>query len=465
MDRVLSVHFQKFSCVIAVAVFMAIAFLSPTASAANLSDEAVRQTINETMKTILSGEDVSPALQQKIESLRMMAEAGTLSREKIRKVAKTEIVGVLDEIRTSRYILKALPEQVNELFSPYLTWEEMRKITWEACSTVIKKGDHMVITIGTLAPDGTPWLSVPRAKLIPEVARLSDGKVKIKIYGGGIMGEDTDILRKMDIGQLDGCGCTALGVLKASPETSVFLLPGLFKNYDEVDYVFAKFRKRIDKSFAKRGYILAALIDTGFFHMFSKKKIASLDDIRKEKPLTWFGQVETTLFDELNINATPVAVPEVVSALSTGLADTNLAPAAWMLGMQAYQYSNYYIKQPLLYSPAAIIVSLNTKHRLQRQFNVSDTFAYNIQELIVFEVMSLETYWKASVRSYERKSLEAFEKKCGMKVTSFSPKDMETIKMADVRVQQVLAGKIYPKELLDEVLAVLEEYRATHPED
>jgi len=44
-------------------------------------------------------------------------------------------------------------------------------------------------------------------------------------------------------------------------------------------------------------------------------------------------------------------VPEVMSALSTGPADTTLAPAAWMLGMQDYQYAGYYITPPLLYSP------------------------------------------------------------------------------------------------------------------
>ena len=59
------------------------------------------------------------------------------------------------------------------------------------------------------------------------------------------MGEDTDILRKMDIGQLDSCGCTALGVLAACPDASALLLPGLFNNYDEIDYVLKKFRKRI----------------------------------------------------------------------------------------------------------------------------------------------------------------------------------------------------------------------------
>ncbi|MDY6823768.1 MAG: TRAP transporter substrate-binding protein DctP, partial [Thermodesulfobacteriota bacterium] len=429
-----------------------------------LSKEAVRQTIKETMETVLTGQSVTPELKQKIETIKTMVASDALSQSELEDTTRAVIVPLLDEIKTYRYILKDLPEVADNLLSPYLAWDNLREITWAACSSVIKEDEQMVLTIGTLAPDGTPWLSVPRTKLIPAVDKLSNGKVKIKIYGGGIMGEDSDILRKMDIGQLSGCGCTALGVLKASPKASVFLMPGLFNNYDEIDYIFKKFRKNIDAAFAERGYILAAVIDTGFFHFFSKKEITDLDSIRKQKVLTWFGRVETTFYDALNINATPVAVPEVVSALSTGLADTCLAPAAWMLGMQAYQYANYYIKQPMLYSPAAVIVSADVKHRLQKKFEVSPTFAHNIQELIVFEVSSLEKGWRDNIRSYERRSLEAFEKKCGMKVVSLPPEDMKVIEKAGLQVQEELAGKVYSKKLLNDVKAALAEYRANHPE-
>jgi len=286
--------------------------------------------------------------------------------------------------------------------------------------------------------------------------------VIIKIYGGGVMGADTDILRKMDIGQLDGCGATALGVLKASPDASVFLLPGLFNNYEEVDYIFKKFRKRIDKAFAKRGYILAALIDTGWFHIFSKNKIVDLDDVRDQKMLTWFGSVEVALYDELGINATPVAVPEVVSALSTGMANTNLAPAAWMLGMQAYQYANYYLKPALLYSPAAVIVSKNTKDRLQKEMAVSDIYAHNTQELLVYEFNMLEDEWRSRIRNYERKSLQAFRQKCGMKAMTLPAEDQKQLQAAAKAVRERLAGKAYPEDLLNDVREALKKYRSNH---
>ena len=72
--------------------------------------------------------------------------------------------------------------------------------------------------------------------------------------------------------------------------------------------VMRAMRKRIDSSFEKRGYILGALIDTGFFYMFTRNRVAGLADLKKQKLLTWFGEVETTFYKELGLDATPQEV-------------------------------------------------------------------------------------------------------------------------------------------------------------
>lgn len=418
--------------------------------------------LDESMEALWTGKEFTPQLKQRQQTMKSMLQTGAVTKTDLETLMASSFRSLLDRAVTSRYVLKTMARGFDSLFSPHMTWEEGRTMMWRVSTSVVKKGDQVLIKIGTLAPPGTPWLSVPETVTIPEIEKMSEGRVTVKIYGGGVMGEDTDILRKMDIGQLDGCGCTSLGVLAASPEASVFLIPGLFKNYDEVDYISEKFRKRFDKAFEDKGYILAALIDTGFFHIFSKNKIANLADVRKQKIITWFGIVETSLYSELGINPTPVAVPEVVSALSTGLADTNLAPAAWMLGMQAYQYSRYYLSPPLLYSPAAIVVSTKTKDRIQKQVGVSEKYAMNFQEIIVSEFNAVESEWKRQIRAYDAKSLKAFETKCGMKPMVFPAEDQKLIEQAGIKVREKLAGKAYPGDLLNEILAALAEYRKTH---
>ena len=435
--------------------------LPPAVFAAAGGDIAARDTVVKSLEAIWTGKQFDARLKEGQQELKKMLKAGTLGRTDLRETIKASALPMMERYVTSRYILRTAPERFNSVFAPYMKWEEALGLIWKAGLSKAKSSEPMLMTIGTLAPSGTPWINVPETVTLPRIAKLSGGKVLAKIYTGGVMGEDTDILRKMDIGQLDGCGCTALGVLAACPDISALLVPGLFKSYDEVDYIYKKFRKRIDKAFEKRNYIPVALLDTGFFYIFSKNRITSLADARKQKFLTWFGIVETTLDNELGIKPTPVAVPEVVSALSSGLADTNISPPTWMLGMQAYQYSNYYLKPPLLYSPAAVVVSTRVRDRLQKLMGFSDALADNFMELIIHEFNVDEQYWRDQVRAYEAKCLKAFETKCGMKAMTLSPADQAEIRRASTATMEKLAGKAYPKDFLYDILNALRVYRKT----
>jgi TRAP-type C4-dicarboxylate transport system substrate-binding protein len=127
--------------------------------------------------------------------------------------------------------------------------------------------------------------------------------------------------------------------------------------------------------------------------------------------------------------------------------------------MQAYQYSKYFLKPALLYSPAAVIVSTKTKDRLQKQIGVSGTYAHNVQELLVFEFNSIELEWRRQIRTYEEKSLQAFENKCGLKAMTFSPEDQQAIEKAGASVRRQMAGKAFSADLITDIEQALEAYR------
>ena len=434
--------------------------LPVTAAAAPTRRTEVQNILQESLEDLWTGQAFSPDLVQRQLTLKNMMANGEVNKTELAGMMEALFSDLMDHHKTTRYIVKNFPDRMNALFSPAMDWSVVKEIIWRAASSPI--GDSVLIRVGTMAPPGTPWLSVPEDMAFPEIERMSNGKIMTKIYGGGVMGEDTDVLKKMDERQLECCGCTALGVLAACPEASALLLPGLFKNYEEVDYIFEKFRQRLDKGFEDQGDILLALIDTGFFYMFSRNKTNGLDDIRKQKVITWFGTIERTLYDELGIDPVPVAVPDTVSALASGQADINVAPAAWMLGMQAYQYSNYYFKPPLVYSPAAVIVSGHIKDKIIENSGKSETFAHNLLEIMVYEWSTIEPEWKRQIRLYEEKSLKAFETKCGMKAVTFSAEDQQALEKANRGVQQKLAGKIFPKDLIEDMQKALAQYRATH---
>ncbi len=427
-------------------------------SAASGNDVEAQITIRESFDALWAEKTFNQDLKKKQQALKKRLENRSLNKTDLERIVSKTVMSLLNQQKTTRYALAEIPEQINDFLSPYLEWEELRKIIWSRAASAFGEGNQFEFTVGTLAPVGTPWLVVPE-KLMSEISQMSNNRVAFKIYSSGVMGEDVDILRKMDIGQLDGCGCTAKGILTACPETYVFLLPGLFNNYEEIDHIFKKFRKRIDKFFEEKGYLLAALIDTGNFYLFSKYKISSLAALRTTRTMTTFGIVETSLYENLGITPMPVSITEVISSLSTGMGDTIASPASWMLGMQCYQYVNFYVEKPLLYSPAAIIVRTGINDKLKNKLKLSDILTHNLQEMIVFEFSSIEDEWKADTRKFEKKCLEAFTTKTGMKALPLPSEDKKVIEQMGQKVWSDLAGKVYSKELLKDILQALKDYR------
>ena len=430
------------------------------AAAPHLAGGQFRTTIKDTLNALWTGRAFDPELVQRQRTVKNALDKGLLSGDDLKRLITEATPDLVNRFETSRYILEEIPDRFNVLFSPYLDWNTAKeKIIWGTIASLLGNKDPFILKLATLAPEGTPWLDVPQTILVPRIIKLTKGALKPKFYTGGVMGEDSDVLRKMDIGQMDGCGCTTLGVVTASPDASIFMVPNLFNNYEEIDFICRTFRKRLDQSFEKRGYICGAIIDTGFLYVFSKNKMSGLEDLRKQKALTSLGRIESALLDELNVDAIPVAVPEVVSALSTGLADTFIAPPAWALGMQAYQYVNYYIQKPFYYSPGVVLLSTNTRQKIRDHFDLSEPLVFNTQELIVLEIKSIEPEWKKRGRIYEAKSLNAFESRCGIKPVRLSAKDQACFEKAAENVREKLAGSAYSADLLDDVVKALKQYR------
>src|SRR5262245_63275936 len=94
------------------------------------------------------------------------------------------------------------------------------------------------LKIASLAPEGSSWMQVMR-QAADVVKQRTEGRVVLKFYGGGVMGNDKKVLRKIRVGQLDGSTFTPSGLAEVYPNVNVYGLPLLFQSLDEVDRVRA----------------------------------------------------------------------------------------------------------------------------------------------------------------------------------------------------------------------------------
>ena len=65
------------------------------------------------------------------------------------------------------------------------------------------------IKLATLAPEGSPWHNILR-DMAEEWTRASSGKIRFRIYPGGVAGDEPDMVRKLRIGQIQAAVLTGV---------------------------------------------------------------------------------------------------------------------------------------------------------------------------------------------------------------------------------------------------------------
>ena len=315
-------------------------------------------------------------------------------------------------------------------------------------------GDKKLVwKVGTLTPKGVGWAKQFEKIMLPAIHSATDHTLDVKIYWGGIMGDDEDIIAKMRAGQLQAAGITGQGAVIACPEFAVVELPFLFKSYDEVDYIREKLFPEFDRLMQERGFKLLLWLDQDFDQIYSVKwRFCDLADFKKSKIMTWYGVLEEQLLKGLGASPIPVDIPELVPSLRQGVADTLIAPGLWMIATQLYPAVNYMVPVKLRYSPAVVICTLDAWNGLTEKS----------RQGVVKVSPDVTRRFTRAVRKDNEKALGALVK-YGIEKVEPGPATIAAIKQEAVKIWDEQADKLYPREILVNVLALLDEYRSQSP--
>jgi len=119
-----------------------------------------------------------------------------------------------------------------------------------------------VIKFATLAPEGSTWMKVMN-DLNTELQAKTEGRVRFKIYAGGVQGDETDVVKKIRIGQLQAAGFTGVGLGQVAPEVRILDAPWLFHENAEADFIRQTFAKDLNAAIEKGGYVLLGWTELG----------------------------------------------------------------------------------------------------------------------------------------------------------------------------------------------------------
>ncbi len=207
---------------------------------------------------------------------------------------------------------------------------------------IVRAAPKHKLRIATLAPVGSTWHKT-FTKVAREVRTQTEGAVEIKVYAGGTMGDESAMIRKMRIGQLDGAAVTNVGLGFIDKQVLMLQLPLLFRTYEELDRVRDAMSDEFEARIEKEGFVLDGNWgDVGFAYLFSQTPVRRPDDVKKTKMWVWGSDPMTKqIVDKTGVNPVHLDLPDVLSALQTGLVDAYLNSPYGAIALQWYTKSSY----------------------------------------------------------------------------------------------------------------------------
>ncbi len=205
------------------------------------------------------------------------------------------------------------------------------------------------LKLATLSPDGASWM-VEMRKGGDEIARRTGGRVKLKFYPGGVMGNDKTVLRKVRSGQLQGGAFTGGGLAEVAPDAQVYGLPFLFHSLAEVDYVRRHLDRPVAQALEGAGMVVLGISEGGFAYLMSSHPVRVSADLKGRKVWVPEGdRVSQAGFEAVGVTPVPLAIADVYTGLQTGLVDTVAASALGALALQWHTKVKHLTDVPLTY--------------------------------------------------------------------------------------------------------------------
>ncbi len=310
----------------------------------------------------------------------------------------------------------------------------------------------VTIKMATLAPEGTTWYKALR-RMGDDWAQITDGEVTVKIYAGGVVGNETVMLRKMRINQLHAGAVTGLSLIEMDRGALALNTPLLIRDNGELDYVMEHLSSEFEQGVADNSeFRILNWGEVGWVRIFSSRPLVDPDDVGDLKMFVYEGDPHAVeAFRMTGFKPVVLAATDVLPSLQTGLCDAFPNTPLGALSMQWFALAPNMLDLPWSPMVGATIITDSAWEAIPAQYH---------QDLMASARKNgLET--QAEVRRQDSKAIEVMQK-YGLKVHEVDAAAEAKWRAKAESTWPIFREKVSDPETFDKVVKLLEEYRATH---
>lgn len=311
--------------------------------------------------------------------------------------------------------------------------------------------DVVTLKIATVAPAKTPWATMLQ-DFKKAVEKSSGGKIKVKVFLGGSLGDENTTVRMVSRGQIQGVGASTGAVATLVPELDAIEIPFLFRNANEADYVLDKhLLAPMEERFRAHGLVLGFWSENGFRHFGSSwGPVQEPKDLENRKVRSQENFTHIEMWKALKAAAQAIPTTEVSTALKTGAVEGFDQALLFMIAAGWHSQVKHITLSAHIYQPAVIA------------FNKDwfDALPADLQKVLLDEGRAIVRKGREAIRKMNPKLIEII-KKAKVEIHTLSEEQRAAFEQATAGVRETVrkrdteTGKIV--ELIE---AGLKEFRA-----
>ncbi len=307
------------------------------------------------------------------------------------------------------------------------------------------------LRIGTVAPKNSLY-----HRQLMEVGEAwktaQGGSAKFVVFPDGSQGGETEMARRMRIGQLQGALLSVVGLNEIEPSISALQsMPLLFKTWDEVDYVREKMRPAMEKKFSDKGFVVLAWGDAGWVRFFSKEPAFKPEDYVKMKFFAWGGEPEQQeIMKNLGYTPVPLETTDILPSVQTGMINVVPSTPYFALASQVYTMAPNMLEINWAPIVGALVITKKSW----------DGMSPEAQTALRAAGEKAGVQLRAKARQEVDDAVDAMKKR-GLVVNRPNAEQMRAWQELADKLYPRIRGTLVPAETFDEVFRHLKAYRAS----
>lgn len=290
----------------------------------------------------------------------------------------------------------------------------------------------ITIKLASVAPEQSPWGSALN-QLAVDWARISNGQVRLTVYHNAIAGEESDVLRKMRIGQLQAGVFTSAGMKQVVPEVFSVSVPFMIRSEEQLNYVMERVTPEIEELFRENRLHVLSWSRAGWVHFFSKQRVVYPQDLKPQRLASDPNDQELQqAFKIMGYTPIPMPQPELLTSLNSGLVDAFYTSPLVAGGYQWFALAPHMLDLKVAPFLGTIIITDAAWRRIPNNIKdelmaaarrVAEQIDEDVRELEADAVDSMERYglqvmevtpeieqaWVDDVSLYDRAMLDVFD--------------------------------------------------------